>query len=85
MVDVSLGKDLGVAVDNQGLAWSWGSNSNGQLGVGDQEPRVHPFPVLNLKGKQVRRANCGHNFTVCLGNNISKELPSLHDAMAAQV
>ena len=46
---------------------------------------MHPFPVLNLKGKQVRRANCGHNFIVCLGNNISKELPSLHDAMAAQV
>ena len=75
VTDVSLGKDLGIAVDNQGLAWSWGQNSHGELGVGDNEPRVHPFPILNLKGKLVTKAHCGHSFVVCLGNNICKELP----------
>ena len=75
VTDVSLGYDLGVAVDDQGLAWSWGQNAHGELGVGDNEPRLHPFPILNLKGKLVTRAHCGHSFVVCLGKNICKELP----------
>ena len=74
-MDVSLGREMGIAVDEQGLAWSWGPNQNGELGVGDTEPRVHPFPVLNLKGKMVSKAHCGHNFVICLGNNVSKEIP----------
>ena len=82
---MSLGREVGVAVDNQGLAWSWGHNTNGELGVGDNEPRVHPFPILNLKGKQVTRAHCGHNFVICLGSNIRKEIPNraLTDMTAA--
>ena len=79
VIDVSLGRDLGIAVDEQGLAWSWGLNSHGELGVGDNEPRIHPFPVLNLKGKLVSKAQCGHNFVVCLGNNIRKELPQIEE------
>ena len=77
VVHVSMGKDMGVAVDNQGLAWSWGQNGHGELGVGDNEPRIHPFPILNLKGKLVSRAHCGHSFVICLGNNIRKEIPSI--------
>ena len=72
VTDVSLGREVGVAVDDQGLAWSWGQNSHGELGVGDSEPRVQPFPILNLKNKSVTKAQCGHNFVVCLGSNISK-------------
>ena len=68
VVDVSLGADLGVAVDDTGLAWGWGSNSHGELAVGDKEPRVHPFPLLNLKGKLISRVHCGHNFVICLGD-----------------
>ena len=74
VIDLSLGRDVSVAIDDQGLAWSWGANTNGQLGVGDQDARVHPFPILNLKGKVVKRANCGHNFVICLGNTIRKEI-----------
>jgi X-linked retinitis pigmentosa GTPase regulator len=65
--DVSLGLTVGVATDEQGIAWTWGPNENGELGVGDQEARVHPFPVLGLKGKSVTAAQCGDSFTVCLG------------------
>ena len=74
VVDVSLGRDVGIAVDEQGLAWSWGANTNGELGVGDAQPRVHPFPILNMKGKVVRKAQCGDTFSICLGNNVSKEI-----------
>jgi len=40
---------------------------------------MHPFPILNLKGKLVSKAHCGHDFVVCLGNNIRKEIPQLED------
>jgi X-linked retinitis pigmentosa GTPase regulator len=53
VVDVSVGETLGAAVDNKGLIWTWGVNKSGELGVGDNEPRVHPYPVLTLKGKTV--------------------------------
>jgi len=50
---VSLGSSLGAAVDCKGLLWTWGSNQFGELGVGDNDVRVHPYPVLTLKGKMV--------------------------------
>ena len=78
MVDVSLGKSISTAIDDQGLAWAWGSNKNGEIGVGDYEPRVHPFPLLNLKGKTVTRVSCGDQFTICLGKKIKKEIPNLN-------
>lgn len=71
---VSLGSDLGVAVDDTGLAWVWGSNMHGELAVGDKEPRVHPFPILNMNGKLVKDAQCGHSFVMCLGSDIRKEV-----------
>ena len=74
VIDVSLGKNVNVAVDEQGLAWSWGENTHGELGVGDNEPRAHPYPILNLKGKIVTKAHCGHNFSICLGSNVRKEM-----------
>ena len=67
VVDVSLGLTVNIAVDEKGLAWSWGPNEHGELGIGDKEPRIHPFPVLNLKSKLVTSARCGDNFTFCLG------------------
>ena len=73
---MSLGKSVSTAVDEQGLAWSWGSNKFGEIGVGDNEPRVHPFPLLNLKGKTVTKVCCGDQFTICLGRQVRKEIPS---------
>jgi hypothetical protein len=50
---VTLGNTLGAAVDAKGLVWSWGTNKMGELGVGDNDPRIHPYPILTLKGKVV--------------------------------
>ena len=77
VVDVSLGRNVNVAVDEKGLAWSWGENKEGELGVGDCEPRVHPFPVLSLKGKSVAAVFCGDSFVVALGSKVKKEVPGL--------
>jgi X-linked retinitis pigmentosa GTPase regulator len=57
--EVSLGNTISVAVDEKGLAWGWGTNTCGELGVGDKEPRIHPFPILSLKGKTVTKVVCG--------------------------
>ena len=59
MQEVSLGGSQGAALDSKGLIWSWGTNRSGELGVGDNDPRVHPYPILTLKGKSVTKLSCG--------------------------
>jgi X-linked retinitis pigmentosa GTPase regulator len=75
--DISLGGSLGTAVDVKGLLWTWGTNGYGELGVGDNDPRIHPYPVLTLKGKTVSSISCGGQYVVALGSNIKKEIPGL--------
>jgi len=60
------------------MVWSWGFNSQGELGVGDSDPRVHPYPVLALKGKSVTSLSTGGAFVMALGQNIKKEIPGLN-------
>lgn len=77
MKDVCLGTTLGAALDVKGLLWTWGSNTQGELGVGDTDPRVHPYPVLQLKGKKVENIACGGSFVIALGGNVKKPIPEL--------
>lgn len=67
IIDVSVGGCFGAAVDREGLIWSWGSNSKGELGVGDFEPRPYPYPVTHLKNKKVKRVACGGAFAIAIG------------------
>ena len=46
--DVEIGGCFGAAVDTNGMIWTWGSNTSGELGVGDYEPRTNPFPLVAL-------------------------------------
>jgi alpha-tubulin suppressor-like RCC1 family protein len=76
--DVCLGGNtLGAAIDQQGLLWTWGSNISGELGLGDTDPKVHPYPVMALKKKIVTQVACGSQFIVALGSNLKKEIPGL--------
>lgn len=57
------------ATDNaRSLILAWGSNSQGQLGVGRMPQSPRPLPVyLKLDaGVQVSRVVCGSNFSLCL-------------------
>jgi X-linked retinitis pigmentosa GTPase regulator len=67
VVNVSVGRSVSAALDDSGLLWAWGTNQNGELGVGDNEPRGHPFPILSLKGKKVTSVHCGDDYVMCLG------------------
>ena len=72
VVNVSVGGTVSTALDDSGLLWAWGSNELGELGVGDCEPRLKPFPILSLKDKQVSSVACGDAFVLCLGQKISR-------------
>ncbi|EAS04756.2 chromosome condensation regulator RCC1 repeat protein (macronuclear) [Tetrahymena thermophila SB210] len=72
--DISVGGFSGSSVDANGVVWTWGSNQNGELGVGDQEPRLNPFPVAALKGRKVIKVACGINYMVALSAPKSKDL-----------
>lgn len=70
IADVCVGGSFGAAIDvNNGL-WAWGSNTNGELGVGDYEPRLTPFAVAALQGKRIRTVACGSSFCIALGQDI---------------
>lgn len=67
IVDMSIGGCFGAALDRDGLVWTWGSNSNGELGLGDFEPRPYPQPVSHLKNKPVQKIACGGAFAIAIG------------------
>jgi len=75
--DISVGGSFGAAVDRDGNIYTWGSNTSGELGMGDFEPRVQPTLVKALQGKTVTQISCGGSYTIALGKTInsSKAIP----------
>jgi len=69
VIEASVGGCFGAYLDCEGYVWTWGSNSSGELGLGDYEVRAHPFPVKHLKGKKIRSLACGGAFAVALGED----------------
>lgn len=57
-----------VAVDEEGQAWAWGLNKNGQLGLGDKEEHQEPRPVAFFREENLKVAyvSCGRVHTVFL-------------------
>jgi|APGre2960657423_1045063.scaffolds.fasta_scaffold452265_1 alpha-tubulin suppressor-like RCC1 family protein len=53
VIDISVGASSSLVLDNEGMVWSWGSNAQGELGLGDLMYRPHPFPVMSLKHKGI--------------------------------
>ncbi|KAK3239804.1 hypothetical protein CYMTET_50294 [Cymbomonas tetramitiformis] len=53
-----------LAVDEAGVAYTWGRNDAGQLGHGNYETYYTPAIVQGLKGHAVRHASCGKRHTV---------------------
>lgn len=73
IIDVSVGGCFGAALDRDGLIWTWGSNSKGELGLGDFDARPYPYPVTHLKNKKVYKIACGGAFGIAIGNTGTKE------------
>jgi alpha-tubulin suppressor-like RCC1 family protein len=68
--DIAIGACFGAAIDMNERLWTWGSNSNGELGVGDFDFRVNPYPILSLTGKRVKGLACGGSFAIALGEDV---------------
>jgi X-linked retinitis pigmentosa GTPase regulator len=73
-IDISVGSTFGVVLDANSNLYSWGTNSNGELGVGDFEIRKTPSLIKGLQGKVVTKVSCGGSYVIALGGNITKSL-----------
>lgn len=51
-------------MDQDGMAWVWGENQKGELGLGDYTTRTAPFPLVGLKEKGINCLAVGHQFTI---------------------
>ena len=60
IVMISAGATFSVAVTDKGQVYTWGSNANGQLGLGDLRDRLSPEPVT---GKSCRFALSPYRIT----------------------
>lgn len=63
---LSAGSGHSVVIQNDGSAWAWGSNSNGQLGDGTNTNRNHPEMVGNETNWQSLSYGCNYSNTISI-------------------
>ena len=69
----SVNSPFAIAIEKSGKVYSWGSNTLGQLGHGDQRVRKLPTQIQSLKRKTITQLSIGHNYVVMLGRDVSQE------------
>jgi len=57
VTQIACGREHMLVLRRDGTVWTWGSNDEGQLGVGDAEPRGRPTQVAGLAGVTRIRAS----------------------------
>jgi alpha-tubulin suppressor-like RCC1 family protein len=67
ILKIAIGKSMACVLDEKGFVWTWGENSQGELGLGDTLKRDLPAPVLSLKGRNITSIACGGRSVICLG------------------
>eukprot|EP01022_Parablepharisma_sp_SALTPOND_P012787 TRINITY_DN165_c0_g2_i1.p3 TRINITY_DN165_c0_g2~~TRINITY_DN165_c0_g2_i1.p3 ORF type:complete len:469 (+),score=85.17 TRINITY_DN165_c0_g2_i1:3016-4422(+) len=74
---MTLGGCFGLALDVKGTLWAWGTNTSGELGLGDFEPRAFPYPVLGIEDKSIDFFACGTAFVVLLANYAPRQAEAI--------
>ena len=69
-IDVDIGNHIGAAVNRDGQVYSWGHNSNGELGQCDFDERPTPLLLQSLNDRKVTSIKCGRNFMIALGQTL---------------
>ena len=59
IVDIAAGCEFVIALDSEQNVWSWGTNTEGQLGLGNLHPKIIPCMVNSLSGKNLARLAAG--------------------------
>lgn len=66
ITDIEAGNGYGFAISDTGALYGWGSNTNGQLGLGDRESRLEPTVIEALEGQPVTSISAGISHTLVL-------------------
>lgn len=66
IVTIENGNGVSYAISDTGKLYAWGTNSNGQLGLGDQDERLQPTVVEALSNETVVLVSSGTSFTLAL-------------------
>jgi alpha-tubulin suppressor-like RCC1 family protein len=64
IVEVAGGEDHSVALTQLGTVWTWGGNSEGQLGEGTTENNFSPTEISNLRGITAIAAGKDHTLAL---------------------
>ncbi|XP_071825732.1 uncharacterized protein [Apostichopus japonicus] len=67
VLDMVLGPHHSAVVVESGLVYTFGRNSEGQLGMNNTKPKENPSQVRAMSDKIVHTVACGESFTVCGG------------------
>ena len=59
ILDVAVGCEYTIALDHEHNLWSWGTNTDGQLGVGNINPQYIPCHVSSVVDKELTRVSAG--------------------------
>lgn len=68
-VDVAIienGNGTSFAISAEGTLYAWGSNTNGQLGTGDQDERLVPTEITALSTETIVAVSAGVTYTLVL-------------------
>lgn len=60
---------MGACIDELDMVWVFGSNKEGELGVGDYTARFNPYPLISLQGKSIKSVALGGNFAFAVSSN----------------
>jgi len=66
VVSIAAGANSSLALDDKGVAYSWGSGAFGNLGHGNETDQWEPRPIDALKDKKVILASVGASHTLAL-------------------
>lgn len=69
IISIGCGDRHSAIVTKKGRAFVFGSNSNGQLGVGEQNVVLSPFQVKILMNKRLCKVVCGSRHTIFVTKN----------------
>ena len=72
MNKVIVGGSFIVIVDQDNRIVVWGSNSNGEIGVGDSKIRSHPTRLETIEEKTVSAVSVGGSFAFAIGKTTNR-------------
>jgi alpha-tubulin suppressor-like RCC1 family protein len=63
-VDITAGRDHGIAIQAGGTVWAWGENGSGELGDGSKTDRTTPVQSIGVAGATEVMAGADHSLAL---------------------